>query len=127
MQLTSISPFFIVRDLPTAIAHYVDQFGFRLHMQAPEHEPFFAIVGRDAISTMLKQIGPNTQPQPNHTGDEWARWDAFIEAPDSDALYAEFQGRDIDFHEPLADTDDGLRGCEVKDADGYVLFFGRPR
>jgi hypothetical protein len=23
-------------------------------------------------------------------------------------------------------TDDGLRGFEVKDPDGYVLFFGRP-
>lgn len=23
--------------------------------------------------------------------------------------------------------DDGLRGFEIKDADGYVLFFGRPR
>jgi hypothetical protein len=25
------------------------------------------------------------------------------------------------------DNDDGLRGFEVKDADGYMLFFGRPR
>ena len=24
-------------------------------------------------------------------------------------------------------TDDGLRGFELKDVDGYVLFFGRPR
>jgi hypothetical protein len=28
---------------------------------------------------------------------------------------------------PLADTQDGLRGFEVEDPDGYVLFFGRPR
>ena len=28
--------------------------------------------------------------------------------------------------EPLADHDDGLRGFAVADADGYVLFFGRP-
>jgi len=25
------------------------------------------------------------------------------------------------------DTHDGLRGFELKDPDGYVLFFGRPR
>jgi hypothetical protein len=29
--------------------------------------------------------------------------------------------------QPLKDDDDGLRGFEVTDADGYVLFFGRPR
>ena len=28
--------------------------------------------------------------------------------------------------DPLKDTDDGLRGFELKDADGYVFFFGRP-
>jgi len=28
---------------------------------------------------------------------------------------------------PLKDTHDGLRGFEICDPDGYVLFFGRPR
>jgi hypothetical protein len=31
------------------------------------------------------------------------------------------------FSVPRKDTTDGLRGFELKDADGYVLFFGRPR
>jgi hypothetical protein len=29
--------------------------------------------------------------------------------------------------EPLEDNEDGLRGFAIEDADGYVLFFGRPR
>jgi hypothetical protein len=33
----------------------------------------------------------------------------------------------VEFSEPLKDTDDGLRGFELKDADGSVLLFGRPR
>ena len=28
--------------------------------------------------------------------------------------------------EPLKDTHDGLRGFEICDPDGYILFFGRP-
>lgn len=47
--------------------------------------------------------------------------------PDPDALPAEFASRNVEFSEPLKDTDDGLRGFELKDCDGYVLFFGRPR
>jgi len=42
-------------------------------------------------------------------------------------LAAEFSSRNVDFSVPLEDTDDGLRGFELKDVDGYVLFFGRPR
>ena len=40
---------------------------------------------------------------------------------------AEFASRNVELFEPLQDTDDGLRGFELKDADGYLLFFGRPR
>jgi hypothetical protein len=42
-------------------------------------------------------------------------------------LAAEFAARHVALVEPLEDTDDGLRGFALKDADGYVLFFGRPR
>jgi hypothetical protein len=66
---------------------------------------------------------------PNYTRDVKqgiARWDAYVHVPDPDALAAEFSSRDIDFFEPLQNTGDGLRGFELKDADGYILFFGRP-
>ena len=56
-----------------------------------------------------------------------ARWDAYLHVPDPDALAAEFSSRNVEFFQPLKDDgDDGLRGFEVQDADGYVLFFGRP-
>jgi hypothetical protein len=55
-----------------------------------------------------------------------ARWDAYLYVPDPDALAAEFSSRNVEFVQPLKDDDDGLRGFEIKDADGYVLFFGRP-
>ena len=77
---------------------------------------------------MFKDVGVN--PVPNYTRDAKkgiARWDAYLHVPDPDALAAEFSLRNVDFSEPLKDTDDGLRGFELKDADGYVLFFGRPR
>lgn len=75
---------------------------------------------------MLKEITPDIKPAPNHTLHEWARWDAFIYASDPDSLFEEFRAGGIRFHQPLQDDDDGLRGFEVTDEDGYVLFFGRP-
>ena len=51
---------------------------------------------------------------------------SYFFVPDPDALAAEFAGRGVSFSVPLKDTHDGLRGFELKDPDGYVLFFGRP-
>jgi hypothetical protein len=74
---------------------------------------------------MFKDVG--VDPLPNRERERGARWDAYLTVPDPDALAAEFSSRRVEFSEPLKDTDDGLRGFELEDADGYVLFFGRPR
>ena len=77
---------------------------------------------------MLKEVG--VEPVPNYTRDVKkgvARWDAYLSVPDPDSLAAEYSARNVVFSEPLKDTADGLRGFELKDTDGYVLFFGRPR
>ena len=38
-----------------------------------------------------------------------------------------FIARNLRSRSPSTRTGDGLRGFEVQDADGYVLYFGRPR
>jgi catechol 2,3-dioxygenase-like lactoylglutathione lyase family enzyme len=128
-DITGIAPFFIVRDVPAALAFYRDRFGFDITFQGPEPDDiFFGIVRRGAAMIMLKSVG--VEPVPNYTRDikqGIARWDAYLHVPDPDALAAEFASRNVEFFQPLKDDEDGLRGFEVKDADGYLLFFGRPR
>ncbi|HVD59263.1 MAG TPA: VOC family protein [Gemmatimonadaceae bacterium] len=128
-KITGIAPFFIVQDVPTALAFYRDRLGFDITFQGPEPDDiFFGIVERGAVMIMLKAVG--VKPMPNYTrdvGKGWARWDAYINVPDPDALAAEFSSRQIAFFQPLEDDDDGLRGFALQDADGYVLYFGRPR
>jgi catechol 2,3-dioxygenase-like lactoylglutathione lyase family enzyme len=128
-DILGIAPFFIVKDVPTALAFYRDRLGFEITFQGPEPEDtFFGIVKRGAAMIMVKAVG--VDPVPNCTrdiGQGLARWDAYLNVPDPDALAAEYSSRGIAFFEPLKNTDDGLRGFAVQDADGYVLFFGRPR
>jgi catechol 2,3-dioxygenase-like lactoylglutathione lyase family enzyme len=127
-QITGIAPFFIVRSVPAALSFYRDRFGFDITFQGPsEDDIFFGIVERGAAMIMMKAIG--VDPVPNYTRDikqGIARWDAYLHVPDPDALAAEFTSRDVEFFVPLMNNDDGLRGFEVKDADGYLLYFGRP-
>ncbi len=126
MILEGIYPFFIVENLAASIAFYNQKLGFETDLLVPEEDPFFGIVSRDNVRILLKEITPDILPSPNHTRHEWARWDAFILVSEPDALFDEFQSRGLTFHEPLADTDDGLRAFELKDCDGYVLCFGKP-
>jgi catechol 2,3-dioxygenase-like lactoylglutathione lyase family enzyme len=123
--ISGISPFFIVRDATVALSFYRDQLGFEVTFQEPDPEPFFVIVCRDAVMIMLKSVG--VEPLPNPARHRDARWDAYLYVSDPDALADEFTSRGVVFSEPLQDTHDGLRGFELKDSDGYVLFFGRPR
>ena len=129
-EIAGIAPFFIVKNVPAALRFYRDLLGFDITFQGPsEDDIFFGIVQRGAAMIILKDIG--VDPVPNYTRDikkGIARWDAYLYVPDPDALAAEFSSRNVEFFTTIKDNehgDDGLRGFEVKDADGYILFFGR--
>jgi catechol 2,3-dioxygenase-like lactoylglutathione lyase family enzyme len=128
-DISGIAPFFIVKNVPDALSFYRDRLGFDVTFQGPDPDDiFFGIVRRGGAMIMLKDVG--VDPLPNYKRDAekgWARWDAYLQVADPDALATEFSSRNVEFSQPLKDDDDGLRGFELKDADGYVLFFGRPR
>ncbi len=126
-NLTYISPFFIVKNLADSILFYTNKLGFEVRFIGPAGDPFFAIVGRENISLMLKEIAADINPMPNHTRHQWARWDAYISTADPDIVFEEYSKKGVSFRQPLRDDSDGLRGFEVMDADGYILFFGRPK
>ena len=127
-RISGIAPLFIAKNVPATLAFYRDRLGFEITFQGPEPDDiFFGIVERGAAMIMFKDVG--VEPVPNCTRDikqGIARWDAYLYVPDPDALAAEFSSRGVEFFEPLQDTDDGLRGFELRDVNGYVLFFGRP-
>jgi catechol 2,3-dioxygenase-like lactoylglutathione lyase family enzyme len=127
-QTSSIAPFFIVRNVAVALQFYRDSLGFEIIFQGPsEDDLFFGMVQRGGAMIMLKDIG--VEPIPNYTRDikkGFAPWDAYCHVPDPDALATEFASRKLEFFRPLGNNDDNLRGFEIQDADGYVLYFGRP-
>ena len=124
-MLESMCPFFIVSHVPRTIAFYVDNLGFETSYQEPEEEPFLAVLRRDGASLIVK--AGEASPLPNCKRDPAMRWDASCNTLEPDALAAEFAGRGVPFSKPLKDTEEGLRGFEVTDLDGYVIFFGCPK
>lgn len=110
----------------SSLAFYKERLGFEVPFLGPDDDPYWAMVQRDSACLMLKAITPEVQPTPNPSRHPWARWDAYIHTPDPDALAEEFTSRGVVFREPIGINSDHLRGFEVMDADGYVLYFGRP-
>ena len=127
-EVGGVAPLFIVRNVPATLAFYCDRLGFEITFQGPVPEDiFFGIVQRGRAMIMFKAI--DVDPVPNCTrdiGHGIAAWDAYVHVPDPDALAAEFASRELEFFKPLRNTSDDLRGFEIEDVNGYVLFFGRP-
>ncbi|MFT3744237.1 MAG: VOC family protein [Pyrinomonadaceae bacterium] len=128
IEIGSASPLFIVRDVPATLAFYRDKLGFEVTFEGPEPDDiFFGIVQRGRSMFMFKSV--EVEPVPNYTRDVGcgiARWDAYIYVPDPDALAEEFASRGVEFFTTLGDNTDNLRGFDIQDTDGYVLYFGRP-
>jgi catechol 2,3-dioxygenase-like lactoylglutathione lyase family enzyme len=124
-KLEKMCPSFIVSNVDQSIAFYRDKLGFACWYQQPDQQPFFAIVGRDEAMLLMKS--GRAAPTPNSKGDPDIKWDSYILTNDPDTLAAEFTDRGAPFKVPLKDTTEGLRGFEIADPDGYVLFFGRPK
>jgi catechol 2,3-dioxygenase-like lactoylglutathione lyase family enzyme len=78
VEISGISPFFIVNHVPTSLAFYRDRLGFEVTFEGPEPgDIFFGIVRRGGAQILLKAIG--VAPVPNCTRDVKkgiARWDA---------------------------------------------------
>ena len=74
-DISGIAPFFIVRNVPAALAFYRDRLGFDITFQGPEPDDiFFGIVQRGGAMIMLKAIG--VDPLPNYTRDIKQGWPA---------------------------------------------------
>src|SRR5215475_4770682 len=106
-EISGIAPFFIVRNVPAALAFYRDRLGFDVTHQGPEPDDvFFGIVQRGAATIMFKDVGVAPTPNDTRQVDQGgvARWDAYVHVRDPDALAAEFRSRDVEFSVPLKDT-----------------------
>ena len=123
--INAIAPFFIVSNVKQTVEFYCERLGFEADFLEPSADPFFGMVRRDGAMIFVKSV-KDVLPMPNSSRHSWLRWDAYVFVPDPDALAAEFAGKGVTFHKPLGNTSENLRGFDVRDPNGYVLFFGRP-
>jgi len=121
----TMAPYFIVSDVARSLLFYRDLLGFEVIYETDETRTFFAVLRRDGAMLFLKAEA-GIDPLPNAARHPTFGWDSYSYTPDPDALAAEFAAKGAVFSRPLENTPDGLRGFELTDPDGHVLFYGRP-
>jgi catechol 2,3-dioxygenase-like lactoylglutathione lyase family enzyme len=66
-ESSGITPFFIVKNVPAALAFYRDRLGFDITFQGPADDIFFGIVQRGGAMIMFKAVGVNPLPNAKRT------------------------------------------------------------
>lgn len=120
MTIRQIAPQFLVDDLPTALAFYVEQLGFT---QAIAWDDFYASVERDGQSIHLKRASKVDADRANRHVNE--HLDAYIEVTNAESLCREFETRGVVMMKALEERPWGARDFYVQDPDGYVLGFSQ--
>ena len=121
MTLLFAEPQLFVTDLDAALDHYVGRLGFRLAFSYGE-PAFYAQVARDGARLNLRHVdGPVFAPGFREA--EETPLLATIAVDDAGALFKEFEGAGVAFHQRLKTEDWGAQTFMVADPDGNLIAF----
>jgi uncharacterized glyoxalase superfamily protein PhnB len=114
----------LVEDVARAAAYYRDQLGFDVdsYDALPDH---YAYAQRDACHVHFARFREASRRPPNAELVPPDMFDLYIYVEDVDALYRELQERGADVIQAPVTQGYGCYEIRVRDADGYVLAFGR--
>jgi uncharacterized glyoxalase superfamily protein PhnB len=119
-MIRQIVPVFFTTDIPATLAWYKDKLGFEC-LGTWFDPPVYGIIARDEHAIHFRCAAP---PTPNPKKHEEELLDAYIFVEDTDALYAEFAAKGVEFTRGLANTPWNCREFVIKDCDGRLLVFG---
>ena len=137
-RLTGSAPVLFVRDVHAAAGHYRDAMGFSFGKIWGE-PPSFAILKRDDMHVMIKQIEDHNyiillvagalSMSHNYIVPRWTissgLWDMYFWVDDIDVLYKEFVERGAKIDYGLCDQPYGCREFGTQDIDGHDVGFGQ--
>jgi uncharacterized glyoxalase superfamily protein PhnB len=119
-MIRQIVPLFFTKDIARTIAYYGDKLGFSC-LGTWQDPPVYAIVARDGQAIHFRCAEPPTA-NPEKYSEELL--DAYLHVEDADALYAEYEAKDVEFTRGLGNMPWNSREFVVTDCEGRLLAFG---
>jgi catechol 2,3-dioxygenase-like lactoylglutathione lyase family enzyme len=124
VTLTGHAVVLLVTNVERSTDYYRDALGFETSRWEvnPDH---YGYASRDGCHVHFAHF--DARPRPNHEAVPPDMFDAYFWVDDVDALHDELKGRGAELVHGPVDQEYGLRELRVRDPDGYILAFGRPR
>jgi len=123
IRVRAAAPTFLVDDIASTLAWYVDKLHFEIAGKIPAEAPHvFATLMRGGAEIMLLSVEGYRKPaltMPRAGG----AWDAYIRVDGVAALYESITDKSV-VQRPLALQRYGDWEFETRDPNGYVLVFG---
>ncbi len=125
-----MAPQWIVPDVAKTVQYYCDLLGFQVDWIGDP--PLFAIISRDGMILMLRQLKEDGFARPNRIPfikSGWQKdgvdaWDAYVWVTNADELHEEFVKSGVHVIKSISNTDYGNRDFQIEDPNGYILCFG---
>jgi catechol 2,3-dioxygenase-like lactoylglutathione lyase family enzyme len=126
LTLTGHATVLLVENVGRSTDYYRDALGFETAQweRNPEH---YGYANRDGCHLHFARFEGGGRARPNHQEVPPDMFDVYLWVDDVDALHEELVGRGADLVHGPVDQEYGLRELRVRDPDGYILAFGRPR
>jgi catechol 2,3-dioxygenase-like lactoylglutathione lyase family enzyme len=124
VTLTGHAVVLLVTNVERSTDYYRDALGFETSRWEvnPDH---YGYASRDGCHVHFAHF--DARPRPNHEAVPPDMFDAYFWVDDVDELHDELKGRGAELVHGPVDQEYGLRELRVRDPDGYILAFGRPR
>jgi catechol 2,3-dioxygenase-like lactoylglutathione lyase family enzyme len=122
MKLTTVIPMLSVSDLNRTISFYCDRLGFHVVNKLGDPELTWCMLARDGTKLMFNRPpAEEMKDLPQRTKD----FQIFYFYPDNvEALHAAWKAKRLPVTE-LRVTTYGMKEFELRDPDGYWLWFGQ--
>lgn len=122
MKLTTLVPMLSVSDLKRTMSFYGERLGFDVLNSFGEPEPKWCMLARDDVRIMFNQPPPDElDALPRRAKD----FQVFYFYPDDvAALHTAWRSAGLSVSD-LRVTDYGMKEFELRDPDGYWLWFGQ--
>ena len=122
MKLDRLTPMLSVTDLARTIAFYCDQLGFRCVGKFGDPDPVWCHLVRDDVDLMFNAPPAAEMTELPRRAKDFQIYYCYPD--DVIALHASWKARQL----PVTDlrvTDYGMKEFELRDPDGYWLWFGQ--
>jgi len=106
-----------VTDIIKCRDYYRDKLGFKVNFEWNEPIEYVVLKRGDNVSIHLTKRGDQLKPSRAHNC-------IYVFVHDVDAVYQEFQEKNVMVTNPIADRDYGMRDFDVVDPEGHILAFG---